>query len=280
MISFVKGKMNTRPKDGNRTRNAPCVCVMKTFSIFPILISLFWSCFWVASPQSKSQTSPRPPHRTARLEWLRVEEGSAEAVPRKVMAMLSMREESWAASPVRRGGIVVVFGDINFNDTERWKASLVTLKSIKFSPSLSLCLPSLSLSLSPLSMTLCSLSNGTGSKFSTATTEYYADLSRKQWKLAFAEHVLFLKMTRDGYIFVYTVYTHVFWDVLREMFVEEKRREVLRSVVTVTVTAQWNGSADFRVAVAAVTGSRTKRKWEWNHWHRHWRQNQKVFQKR
>jgi hypothetical protein len=67
----------------------PCVCVINIFLILPIFIPLLaWICFWVDSPQSKSQTSE--PSRRAKEEWFRVDEGCAEAVPRKVM----LKEES------------------------------------------------------------------------------------------------------------------------------------------------------------------------------------------
>ena len=60
---------------------------MNIFSILPIFTVLF--CIWccVASPQSNSQTSP--PRCKARAEWFLVDDGWAEAVPRKVM----LREE-------------------------------------------------------------------------------------------------------------------------------------------------------------------------------------------
>jgi len=61
----------------------PCVWVMKILPIFPIfsLLRCSWCC--VASPQSNSHSSP--PRRRPRAEWLRVDDGWAEAVPRKVM---------------------------------------------------------------------------------------------------------------------------------------------------------------------------------------------------
>lgn len=60
-----------------------CIARACTIRILPILTSLFCSLCWVASPQSKSHTSP--PKRRAKAEWFLVDDGCAEAVPRNVM---------------------------------------------------------------------------------------------------------------------------------------------------------------------------------------------------
>ena len=56
---------------------SPCVCVMNIFWMRPIFTADFWIWCCVASPQSKSQTSPSS--RSASAEWLRVEDGCADA---------------------------------------------------------------------------------------------------------------------------------------------------------------------------------------------------------
>ena len=57
--------------------------VMNIFCTLPIFTELFWIWCWVASPQSKSQTSPS--RRRANAEWFRVDDGWADALPRMVM---------------------------------------------------------------------------------------------------------------------------------------------------------------------------------------------------
>ena len=84
-----------------KSHRAPWVCVMKIFVILPNLMLLLWMRFWVDSPQSNSHISPAS--LMANEEWLRVEDGFADAVPRKVILIADkvalfpdLELETWA----------------------------------------------------------------------------------------------------------------------------------------------------------------------------------------
>ena len=85
----------------------PCVWVMKILLILPILTLLFCNRCCVASPQSKSHTSPF--RRNARAEWFRVEDGCADALPRTVMLTV---DNDFADTVLDLGGILQRYDEL------------------------------------------------------------------------------------------------------------------------------------------------------------------------